>query len=124
MGKIRKLQKRKTNPRLINLIDLLLNESAKNNAKIWKILAEKLASPARSWAEVNLTKIEKCAKEGETIVVPGKVLGGDINKPIKVAAFSFSESAKAKIVEVGGQWMKIEELIKINPKGIGLKILV
>uniref|UniRef100_A0A7J2THV3 Large ribosomal subunit protein eL18 n=1 Tax=Archaeoglobus fulgidus TaxID=2234 RepID=A0A7J2THV3_ARCFL len=121
---MRKMLKRKTNPRLLKLIDLLLSESAKNDAKIWKVVAERLASRRRGWAEVSLSKIERYAKEGETVVVPGKVLGGEIKKKVKVAAFSFSESAKAKISEAGGEWMKIEDLIRINPKGSGVRILV
>jgi|YelNatPaOPRAMG01_1025707.scaffolds.fasta_scaffold00171_30 large subunit ribosomal protein L18e len=124
MGKIRKMQRRKTNPRLISLIDLLLSESAKNNARIWKVVAEMLASRRRSWAEVSLNKIERYAKDGETVVVPGKVLGGEIKKKVKVAAFSFSESAKNKILEAGGKCIKIEDLVKMNPKGSGVRILV
>lgn len=124
MSKIRSFQKRKTNPRLVNLIDLLLEESAKNKAKIWKYVAEKLASPTRSWAEVSLNKIEKFANENEIILVPGKVLGGEISKPVKVAAFNFSASAKAKIKEAGGEFMKIEDLLKLNPSGKGVRILI
>ncbi|MCX8171988.1 MAG: 50S ribosomal protein L18e [Archaeoglobaceae archaeon] len=124
MGEVRKLQKRKTNPRLVNLINSLLEESAKNNARIWKYAAEKLASPSRKSVEVGLNKIEKFAKEGEFILVPGKVLGGEISKPVKVAAFSFSESAKDKIRKAGGEFMKIEDLLKINPSGKGIRILI
>lgn len=124
MGRIRKLQRRKTNPRLVKLIDLLLAESVKDDAKIWKVVAERLALPARSWAEVSLSKIDRYAKGNEVVVVPGKVLGGNIAKPVKVAAFSFSESAKENIVAAGGQWMKIEDLVKMNPKGSGVRIIV
>lgn len=124
MSRIRKLQKRKTNPRLVKLIDLLLEESAKNKANIWKVVAEKLASPARKWTEVNLSKINRYAKENETIVVPGKVLGGELSKAVKIAAFSFSNSAKEKIIAAGGQCMSIEELLKTNPRGSGVRIIV
>jgi large subunit ribosomal protein L18e len=124
MGRIRELQKRKTNPRLVNLIDLLLNESAKNKVDIWRYVAEKLASPTKRWPEVGLDKIEKFANEGEYIVVPGKVLGGEIRRPVKVAAFGFSAAAKAKIKEAGGECMSIEELLKINPSGKGVRILI
>lgn len=124
MSKIRKLQMRKTNPRLVKLIDLLLEESAKNKSNLWKVVAEKLASPTRRWAEVSLSKIDKYAKENETIVVPGKVLGGELSKAVKVAAFNFSASAKEKIVAAGGQWMSIEELLKANPKGSGVRLIV
>lgn len=124
MGRIRNLQKRKTNPRLVNLIDLLLRESAKNNVGVWRYVAERLAMPARKWAEVSLNKIEKFANEGEYVVVPGKVLGGEIHRPLKVAAFSFSATAKAKIKEAGGELISIEELLKINPAGKGVRILI
>lgn len=124
MGRIRKLQRRKKNPRLVNLIDLLLSESAKNKAEIWRVVAEKLASSKRNWAEVSLTKIDKYAKENEILIVPGKVLGGKIAKPVKIAAFNFSESAKEKINATGGQWMRIEELVKMNPKGTGVRIII
>ncbi|MEM4540796.1 MAG: 50S ribosomal protein L18e [Archaeoglobaceae archaeon] len=124
MGKVRELQKRKTNPRLVNLINLLLEESAKNKVGIWRYVAERLASPARDWAEVGLDKIEKFAKEGEYILVPGKVLGGELSKPVKVAAFSFSATAIAKIKEAGGECMKIEDLLKINPSGKSVRIII
>ncbi|MFN3384877.1 MAG: 50S ribosomal protein L18e [Archaeoglobaceae archaeon] len=124
MGKIRKLQRRKTNPRLVKVIDLLLEEGAKNNSNLWKVVAEKLASPTRRWAEVSLSKIDRYARENEVIVVPGKVLGGNLTKAVKVAAFNFSESAKEKITTTGGQWMRIEELVKVNPKGSGVRIIV
>lgn len=124
MSRIRKLQKRKTNPRLVKLIDLLLEEGAKNKANIWKVVAERLASPTRNWAEVSLSKIDRYAKENEFIVVPGKVLGGELSKPVKIAAFNFSESAKEKIVASGGQWMNIEDLVKMNPTGTGVRIIV
>ncbi|MCS7144736.1 MAG: 50S ribosomal protein L18e [Archaeoglobaceae archaeon] len=124
MGRVRNFQKRKTNPRLVNLIDLLLEESVKNKVGIWRYVAEKLASPTRTWAEVSLNKIEKFANEGEIILVPGKVLGGEISKPLKIAAFSFSTNAKSKIKEAGGDFMKIEELLKLNPSGKGVRILI
>lgn len=124
MGKVRNLQRRKTNPRLVNLIDLLLEESVKNNTEVWRYVAEKLASPTRRWAEVSLNKIEKFANENEYILVPGKVLGGEISKSVKVAAFNFSASAKTKIKEVGGEPISIEELLKINPSGKGVRILI
>ncbi len=125
MSKIRKLQKRKSNPNLVTLIDVLLSESARNEAPIWKEVAERLAKPRRLQAEVNVSKIERYAKPNEYVVVPGKVLGtGSITKPVKVAALSFSEKAASKIREAGGLCMKIEELLRENPKGSGVRLMV
>lgn len=124
MSRIRSLQKRKSNPNLVTLIDVLLSESAKNQAPIWRDVAERLAKPRRLWAEVNVSKIEKYAKPEEYVVVPGKVLGsGDITKPVKVAAVSFSQKAVNKIEKAGGRCLKIDELVKINPKGSGVRLM-
>ncbi len=125
MSKIRKLQRRKSNPRLRALIDVLLEASAKNKAKIWKDVAERLAKSSNMRAEVNVDKIDKFVKNGEIALVPGKVLGrGEISKSVTVAALNFSKSAKEKIERIGGKCISIEELIKINPKGSNVRILV
>jgi len=46
-----------------------------------------------------------------------------VTKPVKVAALSFSETAKKKLLEAGGKCMKIEELLKENPKGSRVRIM-
>lgn len=124
MSKIRKLQRRKSNPNLVRLIDTLLEEAAKNNAAVWKDVAERLAKPTGNYAEVNVSKLERYAKPEEYVIVPGKVLGaGKLSKPVKVAALSFSESAKRKISEAGGEFMTISELLKVNPSGSRIRIM-
>ncbi len=106
----RRLQK-KSNPRLRNLLILL----KKQKKPFWQTIAKELAKPKRKSIDVNLFKINKYAKENETIVVPGKVLShGNLNKQIKIAAFSFSEKAREKIKLAGSKSVGIEELIK-NP---------
>ncbi|MET1124080.1 MAG: 50S ribosomal protein L18e [Archaeoglobaceae archaeon] len=117
--------RRKTNPNLVTLIDELLKISAESGARVWKDVAERLAKPRRLYAEVNLTKIERYANPGEIVVIPGKVLGGgEISKSVKVAALSFSESAKRKIVEAGGECLKLIEAARANSKGSNVRILV
>jgi len=124
MSRIRKLQRRKSNPNLVKLIDELLIHNAENNAGIWKDMAKRLANPRKNYAEVNVSKIEKYAENGDTVLVPGKVLGsGDIHKSVNVAALSFSDSARRKIEKSGGKCYSIKELADINPKGAGVKII-
>jgi len=124
MSKIRKMQKRKTNPNLVRLIDDLLKASAENKAKVWKDLAERLAKPLRNYAEVNVGKIDRYLRENEIAVVPGKVLGsGEITKPITVAAWRFSESARRKIESAGGRALSIWDLLKENPSGKNVRIM-
>jgi large subunit ribosomal protein L18e len=117
-------QSNTTNDNLKELLIELKRVSSTNDAPIWKKIASDLSQPTRQRKVVNLSKISRYTKEDETVVVPGKVLScGNINHKIKVAAFSFSKEAKDKIKAVKGDTMSIQELIKSNPKGKGLKIL-
>ncbi|MEK6827343.1 MAG: 50S ribosomal protein L18e, partial [Nanoarchaeota archaeon] len=96
---------------------------AKKKSK-WLEIAGILSSPKINQIDINLNKINENAKEGETILVPGKVLSqGEIEKKIKVVAFSFSEKAKDKILKAKGEVSTISEEIKKNPEAKGIKIL-
>ncbi|MDD5012108.1 MAG: 50S ribosomal protein L18e [Candidatus Nanoarchaeia archaeon] len=110
--------RRKTNPELVKTII-----EAKKKEK-WVEVAGILSSPRVKKIDVNIDKIDKEAKEGDVIVVPGKVLSeGEISKKVKVAAFSFSEKAKEKILKAKGEVLTIMEEIKKNPTGKGIKII-
>lgn len=116
---------RSTNVQLYTLVRTLRMKARKNNARIWRYLAEMLEKPKRRRVEVNVSKINRYSEKGETIVVPGKVLGtGELKHPVTVAAFKFSLSAKEKILKVGGKTVTISELIESNPKGSNVKILI
>ncbi|MCW1296588.1 MAG: 50S ribosomal protein L18e [Candidatus Parvarchaeota archaeon] len=102
----------------------LIDELKKNEARIWKRLAKELEKPRRSRREVNISKIERYTKEGEVIVVPGKVLGsGTLRHKVTIAAFSFSKEASEKIKNAGGKIIDLKQLIKENPKGTGVRII-
>jgi len=110
--------KRKRNPELVETII-----RAKKN-DMWLEVASVLSSPRRRKIEINLDEIEEKTKEGDTIIVPGKVLGkGDVSKKIRVAALSFSEKAKEKLKNKNCEVVSILEEIKINPEARGVKIL-
>jgi large subunit ribosomal protein L18e len=114
----------KSNIRLLDLIHTLKAASRENEVSIWRDIAARLEGPGKNYAEVNLSKINRYAGDGETILVPGKVLGsGLLEMSVKVAALNFSESASAKIRGANGQCMSIEELIRDNPKGSQVRIL-
>jgi len=99
------------NQRLLSLLDALRKEQK----PFWRRVAELLAKPKRRRVEVNLRKIEKLAKEGDTVVVPGKVLGdGRLTKKVNVVAFNFSGSAKKMLDEAGAKYMNLEEYYKKN----------
>ena len=114
----------KTNPQLVATIDNLKAKTRETDAAIWRDIALRLEKPKKNWAEANLSKLERYAKDGETIIVPGKVLAaGEISKKITVAAYSFSEAAAKAIVAAGGKTLSIEELADANPKGTGVRIM-
>ncbi len=105
---------------LKKLIADLRSLSTKEKVKLWRRLADELSKATRQRREVNLYKIEEESKEGETIVVPGKVLSeGNLNKKLTVAAFRFSEKAKSQISKP----ITIQQLMKENPKGKKVRIL-
>jgi large subunit ribosomal protein L18e len=75
-------------------------------------------------AEVNVGRIARYTKEGETVAVPGKILGtGTIEHKITVAAINFSKEAKDKILNAGGKCLTIDDLSKANPKGTKIKLM-
>ena len=65
---------RKTNPVLVALISDLKKAERETGSAIWRDIAVRLEKPSRNWAETNLSRLERYANEGETILVPGKVL--------------------------------------------------
>ena len=101
----------KQNPRLINLIEDL-RERADEEGGVWQELASRLDSPSRNHAEVNVSKIERYAEKGESVVVPGKVLGGGVlSKSFEVIAFDFSSSARDKISDAGGETATLDDFV-------------
>jgi large subunit ribosomal protein L18e len=113
-----------TNPSLLGLIRELKKQSIEQNVPLWKRIAVDLERPTRNRRIVNLSKIDRYAKENETIVVPGKVLaGGVLNQKLTIAAFKFSDSAKDKIQKSGSKIVQISELLKESPKGKKIRIM-
>lgn len=96
----------------------------KKKAKIWARVAELLSLPKRRRISVNLSKLEQYAKEGEVIIVPGKILNaGVLKKKITVSAFAFSKSARDAIQNAGARIIEIGKLVEENPNGRGVRIL-
>ncbi len=112
------------NPQLQALIVELKKASIENDAKIWKVVAKYLEGSSSKRPEVNLSKIDKYAKEGEIVLVPGKVLGmGNLTKKLTICAYGYSSSALLKIQENGSSIISLSDLIKKNPKGSKVRLL-
>jgi large subunit ribosomal protein L18e len=113
-----------TNPRTRHIIKLLRKASRSNNVDIWRALSDSLSAPSRRSVTINLGKIDRLTKNGDFVAVPGKVLGfGNVSKGVDVAALSFSQTARTKIAHAGGRAVSLEVLLKLNPRGRGVKIL-
>ena len=113
-----------TNTELLSVVRLLKKKSTDNRAGIWRDVAKKLSTSKRRRVAVNLSRLNRHTEAKETVIVPGKVLGaGRLDHPINVAAFTFSEQAKAKILKVKGKCLSIQELVKKNPQGTNVKIM-
>lgn len=106
-------------------IRILRSAANKNNAPIWRYVAELIDRPRRLRVAVNISKINRYTEDGDTVVVPGKVLGaGTIDHPVTVAALGFSEQAVEKIRAAGGKVMHILQLVEENPRGSRVKIII
>lgn len=114
----------KTNPQITQLVKILKEKSYKEEAALWKQLAQRLEKPTRQSAEVNISRINRYSAPDETVLVPGKVLGsGALDHKVRVVALDFSQSAAEKIIEAGGECLDINQLLEDNPQGNGVRII-
>jgi len=111
-------EKKTPNPELLSLIRTLKKEKS----NFWKAVAKNLEISTRRKRIINISKINRLAKDNEIIVVPGKVLSqGSLSKNVKIAAYQFSDSAKNKLKSNA---ITIQDLLKQKPKTSELRILV
>lgn len=108
-SKIENRIRKKMNPYLISTAIAL----KKTNPEIAKILV----MPKRKMVRVNLEELETQVKDGENVLVPGKVLGdGDLTKNVKIVAYSFSENAVEKLKKAKIDFSELGEELKTNKK--------
>lgn len=114
----------KTNPSLVRLIDELRTLAREQGAPIWRDVAQRLARRRQHWSEVNLSRVSRTAKEGETVLVPGVLLGsGELTHPVTIATYRASAGARAKVAKAGGTVLGLRDLAASNPKGSGVRIV-
>ncbi len=83
------------------------------NRKRAAYLVKLMSKPKRQRISVNIAKLEKLANSGESVIVPGKVLGrGSITKKISVAAVVYSGDAEKKLKEAGCTVVGVKEMLK------------
>jgi len=113
------------NPRLQKLVVALRKQARSFKAPVWARLSVLLLRPSRKKPAVNLDLISRNCPAGGTVAVPSKVLSlGKLSHPVTVAAVGFSANASEKIEKAGGKAISIEELLKSNPEGSKVKIII
>jgi large subunit ribosomal protein L18e len=96
----------------------------KTQKPIWRVVSEHLMAPEKNRVEKNLSVISKVTKDGDVIIVPGKVLAdGELTTKITVACYAVSVSARKKITASGSKILTIEELVEKIPTGKGVRII-
>ena len=88
-------------------------------------LAKKLnrlvSLPKRKRVKVNVHKINKYSKDGESLIVPGKVLSiGKMDHKVNIAAVNYSEKAMKSLTESGSKVLPLREMLKRK----GIRIIV
>jgi large subunit ribosomal protein L18e len=69
-------------------------------------------------------KLSKFTKNGDVVIVPGKVLGaGDLGHSVIICAYSISKSASMKISKAGGQILALTDFVEKYPHGSGVKLI-
>lgn len=77
--------------------ELILSLKKQNNPMLTRV-ADLLARPRKKTVSVNIDKLNRLTKEGDFVIVPGKILGkGTLEHKITLAAAKFSGSAKPKL---------------------------
>ena len=114
-----------TNQIVLHMAKELRVASKKNKAPRWSRLAEMALKPTRARRVLNLGQLDKFVNDNDIVVVPGKILGtGNISHKITLCSFSISSSGAKKVVQSGGKIIDVAQLIKNNPTGKGVKIIV
>ena len=120
MKKTERKAREKTNPTVLSTV-IALN---KTKSRLWKDIAERIVRPTRQMKGVPLWRINKHTKEGDVVVVPGKVLGnGEMDHKVTVAALGYSQKAAEKLKAAKCKTHTIRELAEKNPKGSGIRII-
>ncbi len=113
---------KRTGPTNENLRSLI--KKMKKSSNFWKAIAKDLERPRRIRRQVNLSRINRCTKKGETIIVPGKVLSsGELKHNLKIIALDASEAAKQKIKASGSELINIKDFFESNKPTKGVKII-
>ncbi len=115
---------RKSNAHLQSLVGSLKQAARENEAPVWKAVAGRLESPARTWPSINISRLERHAEAKTTVIGAGNLCGaGAISDALTVGVFSFSAAAGEEVEAAGGSCLSRPEMLKAHPKGAGVRLM-
>jgi len=83
--------------------------------KLWKRVYSLSAVPSRRRTNINLYKIDKNSKEGDNVIVPGKVLStGSMSHSISICAIEFSAEARKTLKDANCKVIDIKDMVKAD----------
>jgi large subunit ribosomal protein L18e len=113
-----------TNPELASTISHLRRASRQHQAPLWLAVATSLAKSRRTRVVLNLGQVSRHVRDGDVVVVPGKVLGsGFARTKMVIAAFKFSPRALVKVEKAGGRCIPLLKLVEENPEGNNVRLI-
>ncbi|MGI0100370.1 MAG: 50S ribosomal protein L18e [Candidatus Micrarchaeaceae archaeon] len=92
-----------------------LREASKGKryGKLYKRAYELVEVPSRRRHEVSLSTIEMNTKEGDNVIVPGKVLSnGSLGHSVTISAMGFSASALRSLKDAKCSVVSIKDIVK------------
>lgn len=115
---------KKTSPEVTETIDTLLRVSRESNFIMWRDVARRLSGGKRRYASINVGRLNDLSEDGETLIVPGSVLGeGKLTKKVVIAGVRASKVALEKISSSGSTFKKLKDLASENPKPSNARIM-
>ena len=104
---------------------MLARKLWKTKRPIWRDVSKYLTAPQKNRVEKNLGDLHNVTKDGDVVIVPGKVLAtGSLSKKITIAYYSISNSAASKLDASKIKRISIEQLLEENPTGSGVRIII
>jgi len=94
-----------------------ISNSEARSSGLFKRISELVSLPKRKRIAVNVDKLDKLTKEGEFVIIPGKVLAsGRISHSLSICAVDYSKGALQKLKAANCKIISIEEMLKSKPR--------
>lgn len=98
-------------------LDVLDKAQQEKRKPLYKRVRALVAVPARRRTDVDIFKISKETKEGDSVIVPGKVLGvGAMSHSVSIAALGFSATALKSLQDSNCKVITLKDALAANPR--------